>query len=168
MSIFLARLYFTLHSLEPNHKIHLQNVKLLVNQNCTSSISVHSWFLQDITILIVHAQLSAHAAPTFPELVNADLNKESFSLFLKQDVSSFGLMELAALAYEVRCRLGQPLCKYEHTSGIIHLNLWFISGHAAVFQMTHVKTANRQRHARVSSVVQSENSQCYAFCLPFD
>lgn len=77
-------------------------------------------------------------------------------------------MELAALAYEVRCCLGQPLCKYEHTSGIIHLNLWFISGHAAVFQMTHVKTVNGQRHAWVSSVIQSENSQCHAFCLPFD
>lgn len=34
--------------------------------------------------------------------------------------------------------------------------------------MTHVKTANRQRHAWVSSVVQSESSQCYAFCLPLD
>lgn len=60
-------------------------------------------------------------------------------------------MELAALAYEVRCRLGQPLCKYEHTSGIIHLNLWFISGHAAVFQMTHVKTANMHEFLQLSN-----------------
>lgn len=79
-AIFLACLYFTLHSLEPSHKIHLQNVKLLVSQNGTSSISVHWWFLHDITILIAHAELSAHTAPTFLQLVNADPNEESYSL----------------------------------------------------------------------------------------
>lgn len=38
----------TLYSLELNHEIQLQNVKLMVNQNSTSTISMHWQLLQDI------------------------------------------------------------------------------------------------------------------------
>lgn len=84
---------------------------------------------------------------------------------MKKDVTSFGLMELAAFwLTQWDTALASLFAKM--SSDCTHLEYStctsggrFNSGHAAMCQLTHVKTAYKQDHASYSLVVQAANGQ---------